>query len=302
MSTILDGKKIAGEIAAEVGNKVREWKTASGKQPGLAVVLVGEDPASKVYVSRKKKACEEAGLYSREVKLAADTTESDLIAEIDRLNADAQIHGILVQLPLPSHIDEQKILERVHPDKDVDGFHPINMGKLLAGADTFLPCTPYGVMELLRRSNIDPLGKRALVVGRSTIVGKPVAQLLMAKHATVTIAHSRTRDLEEEVARAEILVAAVGKAQMIKGSWVQPGAVVIDVGTNMIVDPTHPKGQRLVGDVEYETAATRAAFITPVPGGVGPMTIAMLLVNTLKAFSQQVLHTPFSFEEMSRGS
>lgn len=283
MNNIIDGKAISEQIRSEVAAEVSQL-TASGSQPpGLAVVLVGENKASHVYVSMKKKACDKAGIYSREIRLPADIEQSKLMAVVDELNADKQIHGILVQLPLPSHLDEQAVINHIDPRKDVDGFHPINVGNLSLKIDGFVSCTPLGIMKLLERSNIDIVGKNALVLGRSNIVGKPMAMLLTNAHATVTVAHSKTRDLPEQIGRADILVAAIGRPEFVKGEWIKEGAVVIDVGINSVDDPSSPRGYRLVGDVEFEAAAKRAAHITPVPGGVGPMTIALLLANTLKA-------------------
>jgi methylenetetrahydrofolate dehydrogenase (NADP+)/methenyltetrahydrofolate cyclohydrolase len=271
---IIDGKAVAARVRAEVAEDVKALR-AEGKVPGLTVVRVGEDPASAVYVRGKRKACEEVGIHSVEHHLPATIAQEDLIALIRQLNADATVHGILVQLPLPKHIDESQILDTISPRKDADGFHPVNVGALWLGKPAPRPCTPAGVMRLLDEAKVDLRGKRAIVVGRSHIVGKPMAALLLERHATVTIAHSRTADLAGEVGRADVVVAAVGKAEMIKGAWVKEGAVVIDVGINRLPDG------KLVGDVEYAEAAKRAAAITPVPGGVGPMTIAMLLRNTV---------------------
>lgn len=283
MTTVIDGKQLSETIRAEIAAAVKKLTDAGKIPPGLAVVIVGDDKASHIYVSSKKKACEAAGFFSREIALAANTTQTDLIFTIEQLNRDASIHGILLQLPLPAHLDEFAALQAIDPRKDVDGFHPTNVGYLSLGVDTFVPCTPLGVMEMLKRYNIPVEGKNALVIGRSNIVGKPMAALLTKANATVTIAHSRTRDLPGLCRQADILVAGIGKAEFVKGDWVKEGAVVIDVGTNSIDDPSSPRGYRLVGDVEYAGAAKRASFITPVPGGVGPMTIAMLLANTLKS-------------------
>jgi 5,10-methylene-tetrahydrofolate dehydrogenase/methenyl tetrahydrofolate cyclohydrolase len=283
LTKIIDGKAISATIKAEVAAEVQQMIEAGKQAPGLAVVLVGENKASQVYVSMKKKACEKAGIYSREIQLPETVTMNELLTEVKKLNDDSQIHGILVQLPLPSHIDEQEVLNHIDPRKDVDGFHPINVGNLSLKIDGFVPCTPLGVIEMLKRSNIEIQGKNALVLGRSNIVGKPMAMLLTNAHATVTIAHSKTRDLAEQIGRTDILVAAIGRPEFVKGEWIKEGAVVVDVGINSIDDPNSAKGYRLVGDVEYESAAAKAAHITPVPGGVGPMTIAMLLSNTLKA-------------------
>jgi methylenetetrahydrofolate dehydrogenase (NADP+) / methenyltetrahydrofolate cyclohydrolase len=287
---ILDGtaiaKAIREEVAAEVGRL-----SGNGRKPGLAAVLVGEDPASAVYVRSKGKACEEAGMHSVTIRLAADTAESELLATVDRLNADPKIHGILVQLPLPKHIDSEKVLRRIDPAKDVDGFHPVNVGKLVTGdKSAFRPATPYGVQQMLIRSGIETKGAHAVIVGRSNIVGKPMANLLIQQgpggDATVTVCHSRTRDLPSVTRQADILVAAIGKAEFVTAEMVRKGAVVIDVGINRVDDPSRPRGYRLVGDVDYEPVAQVASAITPVPGGVGPMTIAMLLQNTLQAMKQ----------------
>ncbi|HET7752565.1 MAG TPA: bifunctional methylenetetrahydrofolate dehydrogenase/methenyltetrahydrofolate cyclohydrolase FolD [Anaeromyxobacteraceae bacterium] len=271
---IIDGKAVAARVRAEVAEDVKALR-AQGKVPGLTVVRVGEDPASAVYVRGKRKACEEVGIHSVEHHLPATTSQEDLLALIRKLNTDATVHGILVQLPLPKQIDESAILDAISPRKDADGFHPVNVGALWLGKPAPRPCTPAGVMRLLDEAHVDLRGKRAIVVGRSHIVGKPMAALLLERHATVTIAHSRTADLAGEVGRADVVIAAVGKAEMIKGAWVKEGATVIDVGINRLPDG------KLVGDVEYGEAAKRAAAITPVPGGVGPMTIAMLLRNTV---------------------
>jgi methylenetetrahydrofolate dehydrogenase (NADP+) / methenyltetrahydrofolate cyclohydrolase len=277
MATIIDGKAVAKEvqkqIKAEVEGLERRWNMA----PGLAVVLVGDDPASHIYVRNKEKACKDVGIKSFEHFLPATVLERELLALVHQLNKDKHVHGILVQLPLPPHIHSERILDAVSPFKDVDGFHPVNQGKLVVGADGFRPCTPLGVMKLLEAAECDPKGKNAVVVGRSNIVGKPVALMLLEKHATVTICHSRTASLRDEVSRGDIVVVAIGKAGIVRGEWIKPGAVVIDVGINRL-----PTG-KLSGDVEFEIAKERAAAITPVPGGVGPMTISMLLFNTLKA-------------------
>ena len=272
---IIDGKQVAAKVRAEVADLAREM-TRQGLVPGLTVVRVGDDPASAVYVRGKRKACEEVGMRSVEHHLPATVGEAELLGLIARLNADPETHGILVQLPLPKQIDESKVLDAISPSKDADGFHPLNVGALWLGKPAPRPCTPAGVMRLLDEAGVDPKGKRALVIGRSHIVGKPMAAMLLDRHATVTVAHSRTEDLAGEVGRADILVAAIGKAEMVKGAWVKPGAVVIDVGMNRKADG------KLCGDVEFVEAQKRAGAITPVPGGVGPMTIAMLLVNTLE--------------------
>jgi len=276
MAEIIDGKAIAARLREEIRQGAEQLK-AGGVTPGLAVVLVGEDPASKVYVSMKERACAEAGIYSDEHKLPAETSEESLLGLIAQLNEDERIDGILVQLPLPDHIDERKVLEAISPSKDVDGFHPYNVGRLATGNPLFRPCTPYGVMKMLESVGCDLTGKEVVVVGRSNIVGKPVALMCLAAHATVTLCHSRTRDLPEVVRRADVVIAAVGRPQMIKGDWIKPGAVVIDVGVNRIGE------KKLVGDVDFASVSERAGAITPVPGGVGPMTITMLLYNTLES-------------------
>jgi methylenetetrahydrofolate dehydrogenase (NADP+)/methenyltetrahydrofolate cyclohydrolase len=282
---VLDGKKLAETVRAEVRAGVDDFKAKHGRVPGLDVVLVGEDPASQVYTKNKEKASNEVGMRGRLHRLPADTSEAALLDLLARLNADREVDGILVQLPLPKHIGEQKVLDVLVPEKDVDGFHPINVGLLSTGRPALVPCTPVGCMRLLKHAGVDLKGARAVVVGRSNIVGKPVAQLLLAEHATVTIAHSRTKDLHAVCREADVLVAAVGKAEMIRGDWVKPGAVVIDVGINRI--PAGEGKTRLVGDVAYAEAAERASAITPVPGGVGPMTIACLLQNTLVAATRR---------------
>jgi methylenetetrahydrofolate dehydrogenase (NADP+) / methenyltetrahydrofolate cyclohydrolase len=282
---ILDGKKLAESVRAEVASGVTQFVAAHGRPPGLEVVLVGEDPASQVYTRNKEKAAKEVGIRGKLHTLPVSTTESDLLKLLDRLNNDETVDGILVQLPLPSQIKEQKVLDAIRPEKDVDGFHPINAGLLASGRPGLVPCTPRGSMKLIDLAGTKLQGIRAVVVGRSNIVGKPMAQLLLAAHATVTIAHSRTKDLDAVCREADVLVVAVGKAEMVKGSWVKPGATVIDVGMNRI-----PAGEKtkLVGDVAYAEAAEVAGAITPVPGGVGPMTIACLLENTLIAAKQRL--------------
>lgn len=281
MDKIIDGKAIAADMRKEIAADVVTLK-ARGVTPGLAVVLVGDDPASRVYVSMKEKACEQAGIFSDEHKLPAGTTEAQLLALIEDLNSDPRIDGILVQLPLPDHINEGKVLETISPAKDADGFHPYNVGRLVTGNPLFQPCTPYGVMKMLEHIGVDLTGKEVVVVGRSNIVGKPVALMCLSQHATVTLCHSRTRDLPAKVAQADVLIAAVGRPEMIKGAWIKEGAVVIDVGVNRVGDG------KLVGDVEFEAAKKRASAITPVPGGVGPMTITMLLYNTVEAAKRRV--------------
>lgn len=273
---LIDGKAIARQLRGEIAQEVVALKEGKGVTPGLAVVLVGENPASQTYVRMKEKACAKAGIYSEIHRLPAETSERDVLAMVEKLNKDDKIHGILVQLPLPAHIDENKVIEAIAVAKDVDGFHPINAGRLLIGEDSYLPCTPYGIMELLAQSGVDLKGKQAVVVGRSNIVGKPVALLLLREHATVTICHSRTRDLAAVTRTADVLIVAVGRPEFIAGDMIKPGAVVIDVGINRV-------DGKLVGDVEFAGAAKVAGSITPVPGGVGPMTITMLLKNTLEA-------------------
>lgn len=276
MSTIIDGKAIAAKLRAQMAAEVATLKK-KGIIPGLATVLVGEDPASEVYVRMKGNACQELGMHSVKHTLPAETTEAELLALVERLNSDPAIHGILVQLPLPKQINTDTILEAISPAKDVDGFHPYNVGRMVVGKPTFQPCTPYGVMVMLREAGIDLAGKEVVVVGRSNIVGKPVALMCLQQHATVTICHSKTRDLPSKVRSADVVIAAVGVPEMIKGEWIREGAVVIDVGVNRVGE------KKLVGDVEFAAAAQRASAITPVPGGVGPMTITMLLYNSLEA-------------------
>lgn len=286
-ATVISGKEIAATIRAELKERVATL-AERGLVPGLATVLVGEDPASTVYVGMKNKAAGEAGIYSRQITLSPDTPEDELLGVVAGLNADPQIHGILVQLPLPDQIDESKVLLAIDPRKDVDGFHPMNVGRLSTGAlDVLTPCTPRGVIEMLVRSGHDPSGKHAVVVGRSNIVGRPMASLLLRKapggNATVTVAHSRTADLGAMTRQADILIAAIGRPEMITADMVKPGAVVIDVGVNRVDAPDRERGYKLVGDVAYDEVKEVAGAITPVPGGVGPMTIAMLLENTVDA-------------------
>ena len=280
---LIDGKKIAQKIGGEVACETAGLK-AKGIVPGLAVVLVGDNEASRIYVRNKEAACQKAGMYAEQHTLPATTTEATLLKLIDQLNHNPKIHGILVQLPLPKEINERKILEAILPEKDVDGFHPLNMGNLLSGHAVVIPCTPLGIIRMLEAIDCKIEGKNAVVVGRSNIVGKPAALLLMQRNATVTVCHSKTQNLAEVVGRADIVVAAIGKAEMIRGAWIKPGAVVIDVGMNRL-----PNG-KLCGDVEFEAARQRAAWITPVPGGVGPMTITMLLWNTLQAAKKSPHH------------
>jgi methylenetetrahydrofolate dehydrogenase (NADP+)/methenyltetrahydrofolate cyclohydrolase len=274
---ILDGKAIAADIRNSLRRQVQTRVEQGQRPPGLAVVLVGQDPASQVYVRNKRRACDEVGFVSRAFDLAADTGEAELLALVDQLNTDAAIDGILVQLPLPAHIDEQKVIERIDHGKDVDGFHPTSIGALTLRLPGLRPCTPHGVMTLLARTGIALEGLDAVVIGQSNIVGRPMALELLNARCTVTICHSRSRNLDDKVRAADIVVAGVGKPELVKGDWIKPGAVVIDVGINRLADG------RLIGDVEFAAAAQRASWITPVPGGVGPMTIATLLENTLQA-------------------
>jgi methylenetetrahydrofolate dehydrogenase (NADP+)/methenyltetrahydrofolate cyclohydrolase len=278
---IIDGKKIAAGIREEIREQVLELQRKTGKVPGLAAVLVGDDPASASYVRSKTKACQEAGIFSRHLTPPADIRQADLLALIRELNGDPAIHGILVQLPLPKHLDERAVLEAVNPGKDVDGFTFANIGRLVENRPQFVPCTPAGIIELLDREGVGISGKHAVVVGRSEIVGKPVAFLLLHRHATLTICHSRTADLAAETRRADILVAAVGRPRLITGAMLKPGAVVIDVGINRVEG-------KLVGDLDFDSAVQVASAITPVPGGIGPMTVAMLLRNTLLALTRHV--------------
>ena len=287
---ILDGKAVGAVIRGEVAEEVARLR-ARGVTPGLAVVLVGEHPASQVYVRSKGKACEEAGMHSVTVRLPATASEAEVLATVDRLNADPAIHGMLVQLPLPRQVNSELVLHRIDPRKDVDGFHPVNVGKLVLGDPSgFKPATPYGVQQLLIRSGVETSGAHAVVVGRSNIVGRPMANLLIQAgpggNATVTVCHSRSRDLPSITRSADILIVAIGKPEFVTGDMVKPGAVVIDVGINRVDDPSNRKGYRLCGDVLFTPVAAVAGAITPVPGGVGPMTIAMLLVNTLQAARQ----------------
>ena len=283
---IIDGKQVAAEMRAELKEKVAKLKT-QGITPGLAVVLVGEDPASKSYVTAKERACEEIGIFSDDNRLPAETTEEDLLALIDELNTDPKINGILVQLPLPKHIDEDKILLAIDPAKDVDGFHPVNVGKMVVGQDAYLPCTPHGIIQLLIRSKVKLEGAEVVIVGRSNIVGKPIANMLIQKaptgNATVTVCHTRTKNMAEHVKRADIIIAAAGWPNTITAEMVKDGAVVIDVGVNRVEDATKKRGYRLAGDVDFEAVKEKASLITPVPGGVGPMTITMLLYNTVQS-------------------
>ena len=292
-ASIIDGKAEAERLRGAVAEEVARLKAAEGFVPGLAVVLVGEDPASKVYVSSKAKQTVEVGMNSYEHKLPAETPEAEVLALVDKLNKDPAVDGILVQLPLPKHIDSTKVLEAIAPEKDVDGFHVVNVGKLATGQWSLVPCTPYGSMMLLRSTLGKLSGLEAVVIGRSNIVGKPMAQLLLKANCTVTIAHSRTKDLPAVTRRADIVVAAVGIPELVKGDWIKPGATVIDVGINRVPAPEKGEGKtKLVGDVDFASAAAVAGHITPVPGGVGPMTIATLLGNTLIAACRRRGLTP----------
>ncbi len=287
---IIDGKQISAEIRKEITEEVKKVK-ARGINPGLIVILVGEDPASTVYVRNKGKACDEVGITSETVRLPATTSEAELVDLVRKLNSNPKWHGILVQLPLPKQINESRIINTIDPDKDVDAFHPFNIGRLLIGEPIFMPCTPAGVQELLMRSGNDPKGKHVVICGRSNIVGKPMAAILIQKqagaNATVTIVHTGTKDMAHYLRQGDIIVAAAGKAKMITADMVKEGAVVIDVGINRIDDPSNPKGSKLVGDVDYDAVKEKVSAITPVPGGVGPMTITMLLKNTIKAAVNQ---------------
>lgn len=284
---ILSGTDLSAEIRAEVAVGVVEMQEKHDVTPGLAVVLVGDDPASAVYVNNKRRACEQAGLFSDAAYLTSESTEDEILASVRSFNENPRIHGILVQLPLPEAIDEHRVIEAINPDKDVDGIHPYNLGKLLQGRPDFAPCTPSGVIELLMRNGHDPEGASVAICGRSEIVGKPLAALLMQRarggNATVTVCHTRTRDLPEVTGAADIVVAAIGSPRAITADMIKEGAVVIDVGINRVPDASARRGYRLVGDVDFESVSQKAAAITPVPGGVGPMTIAMLLTNTLTA-------------------
>ena len=276
MANIIDGKAVSARVKDEIRQEVEALK-AKGVEIGLAVVIVGDDPASQVYVKNKEKACETVGFNSFKYALPAETTEEELLALVDKLNSDDKVDGILVQLPLPKHLDDKIIINNIRPDKDVDAFHPVNVGRIMIGDYSFLPCTPAGVMELIKSTGTEVAGKECVVIGRSNIVGKPQAMLLLHENGTVTITHSKTKDLKEVCARADILVAAVGKAKMVTADYIKEGAVVIDVGMN------RDENGKLCGDVDFEDCKEKAGYITPVPGGVGPMTIAMLMKNTLTA-------------------
>ena len=282
MANIIDGKSISAQVRAELKQETEAFAAKTGVRPGLAVIIVGSDPASQVYVRNKRRACEEVGYYSEAYELPENTTQEELNALVDKLNADEKIHGILCQLPLPKHLDENEVILRIDPAKDVDAFHPVNVGRIMIGDYAYLPCTPAGVMVLLERSGIEIAGKECVVVGRSNIVGKPQAMLLLHANGTVTVCHSRTKNLAEVCRRADILVAAIGKADFFTADMVKEGAVVIDVGMNRRADG------KLTGDVDFESVAPKASYITPVPGGVGPMTITMLMKNTLTAAKMAV--------------
>jgi len=283
---IIDGKQIAADIRAELKTEVAALKE-KGVVPGLGVILVGADPASQSYVSAKEKACGDIGIYSDDNRLPEDTTQDELLSLVERMNQDPKINGILVQLPLPKHIDESAVLLAIDPDKDVDGFHPMNVGKMMVGEEAFLPCTPHGVVQMLKRSGVETSGAHVVVVGRSNIVGKPLANMLLQKkdgaNATVTLCHTRTRDLGFHTRQADIIIAASGWPNTITADMVKDGAVVIDVGVNRVEDPSRERGYRLVGDVDFDAVKEKASMITPVPGGVGPMTITMLLYNTVES-------------------
>ncbi len=289
--TIIDGKKISNEIKEELKIKIENAKSKGLGVPGLAAILVGENPASQVYVNSKKKACEKIGMNSVVEVLSEKTTETELINLVKKYNETEEFNGILVQLPLPSHISEQKVIEAISPEKDVDGFHPVNVGKLVIGLETFYPCTPYGIIELLRRYRIETAGKHVVVVGRSNIVGKPIANMLLQKkenaNSIVTIVHSAAKDISQFTKQADILIAAIGKPKFITAEMVKEGVAVIDVGINRINSPESKRGYKIVGDVDFDSVSQKAAYITPVPGGVGRMTIAMLLQNTYNAFIKQ---------------
>lgn len=285
---LIDGKKVAADIRSELKTKISQLKAEGKNVPGLVAIIVGDDPASQIYVASKGKACEEIGMRTKTEKLNSDISETELVSIIQSYNQNKDYHGILVQLPLPKHINEDKIIETISHKKDVDGFHPISVGNLVIGKDTLASCTPAGIQELLIRYKIETKGKHVVVVGRSNIVGKPIANIMLQKaegaNSIVTIVHSAAEDISYYTKQADILIAAIGKPEMIKADMVKDGAAVIDVGINRIDDPAKPKGYRIVGDVDFENVSKKASFITPVPGGVGPMTIAMLLSNTFKAY------------------
>jgi len=293
---LIDGKKVAQDIRSELKSDIGKLIAEGRKVPGLVTILVGDNPASQIYVRNKIKACEEVGMKTKAETASADITETELLNLINRYNRDPEYHGILVQFPLPKHIDEEKVIEAVSPNKDVDGFHPINVGKLVIGKETFRSCTPAGIQELLIRYKIETKGKHVVVLGRSNIVGKPIANILIQKkdyaNAVVTVCHSAAKNLSEYTKQADILIAAIGSAQFVKENMVKDGVVVIDVGINRIEDKTKPTGYRVVGDVDFDKVSKKSSYITPVPGGVGPMTIAMLLKNTFEAFIKYGRQTP----------
>jgi len=291
---IIDGKQVAADMREELKKEVAKLKE-QGVVPGLGVILVGEDPASKSYVTAKERTCEEIGIYSDDNRLAPDTSQQELMALVERMNKDPKIHGILVQLPLPKHLNETEVLLSIDPAKDVDGFHPMNVGKMVVGEESFLPCTPHGVIQLLVRSGVTIEGAEVVIVGRSNIVGKPLANMLIQKkpqrNATVTVCHTRTKDLAAHTRRADILIAAAGRPNTITADMVKEGVVVIDVGVNRVEDATKKRGYRLVGDVDFEAVKEKASLITPVPGGVGPMTITMLMYNTVESARRTIART-----------
>lgn len=295
MATIIDGKSISARLKEELADEVTAMKEEFHTVPGLAVVLVGEDPASMSYVKSKRITCKKLGILAKDYNLPVETSEEEILSIVERLNADDEIDGILVQLPLPSHINENKVLLSIDPSKDVDGFHPENVGRMMTGMETFYPCTPYGIIKLLEFCGISPEGKHVCIVGRSNIVGKPIANMLLQKspsgNATVTVCHSRTPDIQHFTKDADIVIAAVGRAQMITSDMIKDGAVVIDVGVNRVDDPSRKRGYRLVGDVDFEKVQEKASFITPVPGGVGPMTITMLMYNTITSAKRRIERT-----------
>ena len=289
---IIDGKAVAAKVLKELEEEAAAWTAQTGVRPGLVVIIVGNDPASQVYVANKTRTCNQLGWYGETIVMPETTTQEEVAEQIDDLNANNAIHGILLQLPLPKHLNEQALLDRILPEKDVDGFHPMNVGRLSIGLPAPVPCTPLGAQRLLKEYGIETKGKNAVIIGRSNIVGKPMAALLMQKgpggDATVTVAHSRTTDLPAVVRQADIVIAAIGQANFVKGDWIKPGAAVIDVGINRIPAPDTPKGSRLVGDVDFDEVVKVAGAVTPVPGGVGPMTIAMLMRNTLECAKRLV--------------
>ncbi len=289
--TLIDGKQTAASIKADIAEQVEKLIEAGGKRPHLAAILVGHDGGSETYVANKVKACKECGFKSTLLRFEDTITQQELLKEVDRLNNDADVDGFIVQLPLPAHIDEQKVIEAIDYRKDVDGFHPVNVGRLAIGLPCFISATPRGILELLRHYNIQTSGKKCVILGRSNIVGKPMAQLMMQKNygdATVTVCHSHSATLKEECRQADIIIAAIGQPEFVTADMVKPGAVVIDVGTTRVPDSTRPKGFRLTGDVKFDEVAPKCSYITPVPGGVGPMTICSLMINTLKAGRKEI--------------